>query len=160
MSQNPFQPFVGQIPPRGQAFNYAVDRIQQELLRRDDAPMGATDDGWVELENSTGEHMGTVGVLAVHYARRESLREFDRVHVQRAHHHLGARPRAEVAIYILTALGSLIFGAGGGLAGSVYQDGQVALDEVGPFTVAVVLAAVGLLLALAAVGVTLWTRKR
>ena len=105
MSHNPFLAIPpGPTTPPGQVLNDAVARIQAELLRKD--PMTVSQEGWDALEEATAEHMGSVGVMAAHFARKDDLTQVERTHFERAHAFIGSRPRATVSVFITNTLGA------------------------------------------------------
>lgn len=120
MSKNPFTPLPTSSTPPGQALKDAEIRIQNELDRKE--PMTFAEDGWDALEDASADHLGSVGVLAVQYAREEGLPEVHKKHVDDAHAFIGSRPRATGTVFITSTLGGLFAGIGGGTLGNIYTD--------------------------------------
>lgn len=159
MSQNPFLPApVAPTSAPGQPLNDAVARVQDELLHGD--PMSVSQGAWEALENATAEHMRSVGVLAVHLARREGLSQVEKTHIDQSHAFIGTRPRASVSVFITSSVGCLVAGIGGSTVGSI-----IAADPGTPVTDPALLnslglTGIGLVLVVISVVITIVTRRR
>jgi hypothetical protein len=144
-------------PPRG-PFADAEARVQAELGRK--GIMTMSRGGWDALEAATAEHMGSVGVLAVHFARRDDLSYVEQTHVERAHSFLGARPRATVSIFITSTLGGLFGGVGGGTLGSIYTGSPVPRATDPALIFSLVMSLIGLALVITSIAITIVSRRR
>jgi hypothetical protein len=144
--------------PSRQPLDDARRRVQRELAR--EGTMTMIEDGWEALEATTGEHMGSVGVLAVHFARRDGLTHVEKTHVERAHAHIGSRPRATVSIFITSTLGGLFGGVGGGTLGSIYIVDACRRSTDPLFIFSLVMSLIGLALVITSIAITIVSRRR
>ena len=117
-------------------------------------------EGWDALEAATAEHMGSVGVLAVHFARRDDLSRVEKTHVDRAHAFIGARPRATISVFITSTLGGLFGGVGGGILGSIYADTPVPSATDPALIFSLIVSLIGLALVIISISITIVSRRR
>jgi hypothetical protein len=159
MSQTPVTPASpGPKTPPGGPLDDAVARVQKELARK--GTMSMIQDGWDALEAATAEHMGSVGVLAVHVARRDDLSQVEKTHVERAHAFIGARPRATVSVFITSTLGGLFGGVGGGTLGSIYTGTTVPTATDPALIFSLIMSLIGLALVISSIAITIVSRRR
>jgi hypothetical protein len=160
VSKNPFTPLPPSATTPGLALEDAEVRIQNELDRKTKKPITFAEDGWDALEDASADHMGSVGVLAVQYARSEGHPQVHKKHVDDAHEFLGSRPRATRSIFITSSLGCLIGGIGGSTVGSIVatDSSRTVNDPVFLFWLGV--AFVGFLLVVVSVAITMVSRRR
>jgi hypothetical protein len=159
MSQTPVTPSSPEAKtPSRKPLDDARRRIQRELDR--EGTMTMIEDGWDALEAATGEHMGSVGVLAVHFARRDGLTHVEKTHVERAHAFIGSRPRATVSVFITSTLGGLFAGVGGGTLGSIYTVSPAPAVTDPLFVFSLIMSLVGLALVVTSIAITIVSRRR
>jgi|SRR5215213_4139529 hypothetical protein len=158
MSRNPFAPArAASTSAPVKPLDDAVAQVQAELLRR--GPMAITQEAWDALEAATAEHMGSVGVLAVHLAHRDGLAQVDKKHIEQAHAYIGARPRASISVFITSSLGSLFAGIGGGIVGSIMAE-HPAMPVTNPaLLISLALTVIGLMLVVISIVITIVSRR-
>ncbi len=158
MSQSPFAPLPPPTTPPGQALKDAVARVKTELERK--KLMTFAGDGWDALEVASADHLGSVGVLAVQFARDEGLPEVHKKHVDEAHVFIGSRPRATVSVFITSTLGGVFAGVGGGTLGSIYTDTPLPTASDPALIVSLIMSVVGLILVVTSIAITITSRRR
>jgi hypothetical protein len=136
----------------------AQTRIQNELHRK--GTMEMLPDGWEALDVATDEHRGSVGVAAIHFARRDGLTHVERTHVERAHAFIGARPRATVSVFITSTLGGLFGGVGGGTLGSIYAATPAPAITDPALIFSLITSLIGLALVITSIAITIVSRRR
>jgi hypothetical protein len=122
--------------------------------------MSVAPDGWNALEAASADHLGSVGVLAIQFARDERLPEVHKKHVDEAHAFIGSRPRATISVFITSTLGGLFAGVGGGTLGNIYTDTPLPTASDPALIVSLIMSAIGLILVVASIAITIASRRR